>query len=554
MITENLIKEYEESFRENWELPALSDYFKAESFTYGQMAVEIEKLHLLFASLEVKTGDKIAVIGRNNPRWCIAFMATITYGAVVVPILQDFNANDVQHILHHSESVVLFAGDQNFEAIEPTQIDALRVSLSLTDFSTQYVAQRFERRISLCDIQARFEAKYPNGFKAQDIAFAPHNNAQLTLLNYTSGTTGFSKGVMLSGNNLMGNILFGRKLHVHFQGSRALSFLPLAHAYGCMFDFMYPLMMGAHITLLGKIPSPKILLEALSEVKPNVIFMVPLIMEKIYKKQIVPMLEKNVTKLALMVPLVDNGIYALIRKKLTEAFGGHFSQVIIGGAAINNEVEDFFRKIKFPFTIGFGMTECAPLISYTAPEEFVARSCGRILPELMEVKIINREPLSGVGEICVRGENVMMGYYKNEEATAAVLDEQGWLHTGDMGSTAPDDTIFIRGRSKTMILRSNGQNIYPEEIESKLNSLPCVMESLVIERDGKLVALIYPDYDAVDALGVKEHKLIAEIMKANIVELNKLVAPYESVSDVVLYPSEFEKTPKKSIKRYLYTV
>lgn len=554
MIQENFIKMFEDSFKENWDRLALTDYFKNENFTYAQMAAEIAKLHIVFRSLDVKKGDKIAVIGRNNPHWCIAFLATITYGGVIVPILQDFNANDVQHILHHSDSVLLFSGDQNFDGLEAGEMSGIRASFSLTDFSIQFVADAYERRMSTCDIEATFAKKYKNGFTATDVKYHHTPNEQMVLLNYTSGTTGFSKGVMLSGNNLAGNMKFGHSIEVHFTGSRALSFLPLAHAYGCAFDFLYPLTVGAHVTLLGKIPSPKILMQALSEVRPNVIFMVPLILEKIYKKQILPMLDKQVTKLVLKVPLVDTGIYTMIRKKLVDSFGGEFSQIIIGGAAINGEVEEFFRRIKFPFTIGYGMTECAPLISYTPPSEFVSKSCGRVLPDIMEVKIDNREQLSGVGEICVRGENVMMGYYKNEEATRAVLDQDGWLHTGDMGSTSDDGTIFIRGRSKTMILRSSGQNIYPEEIESKLNNLPCVMESLVVEREGKLVALVYPDYDAVDSLGVRDQKLLKEIMKANIVELNKLVAPYEAVSDVVLYPGEFEKTPKKSIKRYLYTV
>lgn len=554
MIKENFIEMFESSFQKHWELTALSDYFKDESFSYGEMSAEIAKLHLYFKVLEIKHGDKIAIIGRNNPRWCISFIATITYGAVVVPILQDFNANDVQHILNHSDSVLLFSGDQNFDNIDLTRTDGIRAAFSLTDFSTVYVSERFERRISLCDIQTQFTTKYPQGFTAKNVKYYHTPNSNMVLLNYTSGTTGFSKGVMLSGNNLVGNMKFGHDLGVHFEGSRALSFLPLAHAYGCAFDFLYPLTVGSHITLLGKIPSPKVLVQALSEVRPSVIFTVPLILEKIYKKQILPMLDKQVTKIALMVPLVDTGIYAMIRKKLVDSFGGQFSQVIIGGAAINGEVEEFFRKIKFPFTIGYGMTECAPLISYTSPTEFIPKSCGRILPDIMEVKIDNREPLSGVGEICVRGENVMMGYYKNEDATKAVLDSDGWLHTGDMGSTADDHTIFIRGRNKTMILRSNGQNIYPEEIESKLNNLPCVMESLVVEREGKLVGLVYPDYDTVDSLGVRDQKLLKEIMKANVVELNKLVAPFEQISEIVLYPAEFEKTPKRSIKRYLYTV
>lgn len=553
MITENLIEIYEKSFAENWELPALTDYFKKETFTYGRLSEEIVRLHIRFEALGVQRGDKIALIGRATPRWGTAFMAAITYGAVIVPILQDFNANDIHHIINHSDSVVLFAGEMHYETLDQDKMENIRATFDLTDLSFNYISDEYLRTINDCNLECEMAKRFPDGLKPELLKFYHTPNSELVLLNYTSGTTGFSKGVMLSGNNLAGNILFGRTLAVHYPGSRALSFLPLAHAYGCTFDFLYPLTEGTHITMLGKIPAPKVLMAALAEVKPSMIFTVPLIIEKIYKKQIMPMLDKHVTKLALKLPLVDSGIYTIIRKKLVDAFGGEFNHVIIGGAALNREVEDFFKKIKFPFTVGYGMTECAPLISYAAPSEFVSASCGRILPELMEVKIENREPLSGVGEICVRGENVMMGYYKNEKATADVLDAEGWLHTGDMGSTADDDTIFIRGRSKTMILRSNGQNIYPEEIESKLNNLPCVMESLVVEREGKLVALVYPDYDGLDGLGVRDNSILREIMKANIVELNKLVAPFEQVSDVILYPDEFEKTPKRSIKRYLYT-
>ncbi|MEG0655657.1 MAG: AMP-binding protein, partial [Mucinivorans sp.] len=526
MIKENFIEMIETSICENWDLLALQDYFKNQELTYGQMAERIAKLHLLFRTLEVTPGDKIAIIGRNNLPWAVTFMAVVTYGAVVVPILQEFNANDVQHILNHSDSVVLFASEQNFEAIELSQISELRASFSLADFSMQYVSDNFERRLLMCDMEALFVKQYPEGLTPDQIAYHHTPNTEMVLLSYTSGTTGFSKGVMLSGNNLAGNVNFGKALGVHFPGSRVLSFLPLAHAYGLMFDFIYPLCVGARVTMLGKIPSPKVLLQALAEVKPNVIFMVPLIIEKIYKKQLLPLLDKNVTKIALHVPLVDAGIYTMIRKKLVDAFGGQFSQVIIGGAALNGEVEEFLARIKFPFTVGYGMTECAPLISYSYPAEFINKSCGRALPKLMEVKVVDREPLSGVGKLYVRGENVMMGYYKNEEATRAVLDQDGWLSTGDMGSVSDDGTIFIRGRNKTMILRSNGQNIYPEEIESKLNNLPCVMESLVMERDGKLVALVYPDYDVVDSLGVRDQNLLGEIMKVNVVELNRLVAPY----------------------------
>lgn len=553
MIAENFIELYEKAFAENWELPALTDYFKKETFTYARLSEEIIRLHIRFEALGIQKGDKIALIGRASPRWGTAFMAAITYGAVIVPILQDFNANDIHHIINHSDSVLLFAGEMHYETLDQDKIENVRATFNLTDFSYYYISDACSRCVNECNVDKEFRTRYPDGLKPELLKFHHTPNSELVLLNYTSGTTGFSKGVMLSGNNLAGNVLFGRSLGVHFPGSRALSFLPLAHAYGCAFDFLYPLMSGTHITMLGKIPAPKVLMAALEEVRPSMIFTVPLIIEKIYKKQIMPMLAKHVTKLALKLPLVDSGIYTIIRKKLIEAFGGEFNHIIIGGAALNREVEDFLKKIKFPFTVGYGMTECAPLISYAWPQEFVSASCGKILPDIMEVKIDNREPLSGVGEICVRGENVMMGYYKNDKATTDVIDAEGWLHTGDMGSTADDNTIFIRGRSKTMILRSNGQNIYPEEIESKLNNLPCVMESLVVEREGKLVALIYPDYDGLDSIGIRDNGTLKEIMKANIAEVNKLVAPYEHVSDVILYPDEFEKTPKRSIKRYLYT-
>ncbi len=553
MIQQNFIELYEKSFKENWELPAITDYFKKQTLTYGELTAQIYKLHILFDALNVKKGDKIALIGRATPNWATVFLATVTYGAVIVPILQDFNGNDVQHIVNHSDSVMLFAGDIYYESLEQDDMPAVRATVRLDDYSYHFLNETYAAKIDKGMMDRVFNQKYPNGLTADKVKFYHTPNTELVLLNYTSGTTGFSKGVMLTGNSLAGNVMFGHSLNVHYPGSRALAFLPLAHAYGCAFDFLYPLTVGTHVYMLGKIPAPKLLLAAMAEVKPTVIFTVPLILEKIYKKQILPMLEKQMTKFALKVPLLDTGIYAMIRKKLVDSFGGEFTQMIIGGAAMNSDVEEFLKKIKFPFTIGYGMTECGPLISYTAPSEFISKSCGKILPDTMEVMIADKEPLSGIGEICVRGENVMIGYYKNEDATAAALDKDGWLHTGDMGSAADDGTIFIRGRSKTMILRSSGQNIYPEEIESKLNNMPCIMESLVIERDNKLVALVYPDYDGLNGVVDKDHKILNEIMKANMQELNKLVASYEQISDVVLYPEEFEKTPKRSIKRYLYT-
>lgn len=552
MIEENFIKIYEKSFKENWDLPALTDYNTRETFTYGEVAEQIARLHLLFKYCQIRRGDKIALVGRNTPRWCIAFMAAVSYGAIIVPILQDFNANDVQHIVNHSDSVLLFAGDLIWENLEVDKLSQLRATISLVDYTC--LDQRDGECITQClgDMDKLFKKAYPKGFTRDDVRFAELTNDKVILINYTSGTTGFSKGVMLTGNSLGGNVCFGISSKLHFSGSKCLSFLPLAHAYGCAFDLLVPLAVGTHITLLGKIPSPKILLKALEEVKPNLIICVPLILEKIYRKQILPMLNKRPLKWALNVPLLDSRIYGQVRKKLVDAFGGRFEQVIVGGAPLNAEVEAFLYRIKFPFTVGYGMTECGPLISYTHHSEFIPRSSGRILEGYMQVKIDSSDPELIPGEICVRGENVMAGYYKNQEATEKVIDKDGWLHTGDMGTVNNDDTIFIKGRYKTMILGANGQNIYPEEIESKLNNMPFIMESLVIEKDGRLVALVYPDYEAVDDYGIANEDLpvaMEEIRK----NLNKEVAPYEQIAKIHLYPTEFEKTPKRSIKRYLYT-
>lgn len=552
MIEENFIKIYEKSFKENWDLPALTDYNTRETFTYGEVAEQIARLHLLFKYCQIRRGDKIALVGRNTPRWCIAFMATVSYGAIIVPILQDFNANDVQHIVNHSDSVLLFAGDLIWENLEVDKLSQLRATISLVDYTC--LDQRDGECITQClgDMDKLFKKAYPKGFTRDDVRFAELTNDKVILINYTSGTTGFSKGVMLTGNNLGGNVCFGISSKLHFSGSKCLSFLPLAHAYGCAFDLLVPLAVGTHITLLGKIPSPKILLKALEEVKPNLIICVPLILEKIYRKQILPMLNKRPLKWALNVPLLDSRIYGQVRKKLVDAFGGRFEQVIVGGAPLNAEVEAFLHRIKFPFTVGYGMTECGPLISYTHHSEFIPRSSGRILEGYMQVKIDSSNPELIPGEICVRGENVMAGYYKNQEATEKMIDKDGWLHTGDMGTVNNDDTIFIKGRYKTMILGASGQNIYPEEIESKLNNMPFIMESLVIEKDGRLVALVYPDYEAVDDYGIANEDLpvVMEEIRKN---LNKEVAPYEQIAKIHLYPTEFEKTPKRSIKRYLYT-
>ena len=553
MIKENFIKLYENSFKENWALPALTDYGDGNTFSYEELAKQIARIHLLFEKSGVRPGDKVALIGKDCIRWCAVYMATVTYGAVIVPILQDFNPNDMQHIINHSESVLLFVGDRFWDAMDEEKIPGIRAAISLTDYRCLY--QKKEENIAeiLRDMDSLFAGKYPSGFTAEDIRYVDQDNDTVVLLNYTSGTTGFSKGVMLTGNNLAGNVVYARTLDVLFRGERELCFLPLAHAYSCAFNFLVPMAFGAHVTLLGRLPSPKILLKAFSDVRPNLILTVPLILEKIYKKMILPQLEKKSIQVMLRIPILNKLIYRKICQRLIDALGGCFREVIVGGAAMNQEVADFLYKIKFPYTIGYGMTECGPLISYDNHKEYVLTSCGQILKGIMEVRIDSDDPLHTVGEIQVRGENVMKGYYKNEEASRNVFTEDGWLKTGDLGTIDAQKHIYIRGRSKTMLLSSNGQNIYPEEIESKLNNFPYVLESLILEKDGKLVGLVYPDYDAVDHAGIS-HQDLPEVLEQTRIGLNKLLAPYEAVTALKLYPNEFEKTPKKSIKRYLYTI
>ena len=549
----DLLKIYEKSFRDNWSLPALAEYGSDEVLSYGEMARRIARFHLFFQQVGLKPGDKVALLGKNSATWVMCFMATITYGATIVPILADFNARDAQHIINHSGSTLLFVNQSLWEPFEYDQMPCVKAVISLE--TRQVLAERpskgenpVERIIR--NLTRRFRSVYKAGFNPEDIKYPDVARDATAVINYTSGTTGFSKGVMLTYDNLCGNVVFGARSRLHYEGSRALSFLPLAHAYGCAFDMLVPLAVGTFVTIFGKAPTPKLLLAALAKVRPNLVVCVPLILEKIYRKQIVPMITRRAIRWALAVPFVDGAIYAKIRNRLVEAFGGAFEEVIIGGAPLNGEVEQFLYKIKFPFTVGYGMTECGPLISYTPWREFVPGSCGRTLPN-MESKVTSDDPTRVPGEICVRGQNRMKGYYRNPDITAGVIDAEGWLHTGDMGTRTPDGTLFIKGRYKTMILSASGQNIYPEEIEAKLNNMPYVNESLIVERGKGLTAIVYPDYERMDADGVVIGQL-AEIMEKNRVELNQLVAPYEKVDKVQLIPHEFEKTPKKSIKRYLY--
>ncbi|NDW10668.1 AMP-binding protein [Dysgonomonas sp. 520] len=550
MIKENFIQLYEESFKNNWDLPALTDYSENNTRYYKDLAKEIAEIHLFFNNIGIERGNKIALVGKNSSTWCVVYLAVITYGAIVVPILPDFHPNNVQHIINHSDSKLLFVSNQIWENLDEEQIPLIKGAISLSDLSCLY-DKNGHIKSDLTQRQNRLKELYPDGFGKENIKYADVDNSEVVLLNYTSGTTGFSKGVMLTANNLAGNVVYAHGLDLLHRGERILSFLPLAHAYGCAFDFLYAMSAGVHTTLLGKAPSPKILMQAFAEIKPNLIVTVPLVIEKIYKKVILPKLSSPTMKVALSLPIVKQKIYAKIKNNLTQALGGEFCEVIIGGAAFNKEVESFFHQIKFRFTVGYGMTECAPLISYDHHYDFIPTSCGQVLKDIMEVRVDSPDPYNVLGEIQVRGENVMAGYYKNEEATQAAFTEDGWLKTGDLGTIDKNNRIYLRGRSKTMLLGPSGQNIFPEEIEAKLNNMPYIMESLVIMREGKLVALVYPDYEAMDNDGIGD-KDLETIMDANKQSLNKMVSNYESISSIHIYPTEFEKTPKRSIKRYLY--
>lgn len=552
MISDNLIRLIETSVKNNWNLDALTDYSENISLKYSDVAKQIARLHVLFKSVGFEKGDKVALIGKNCSNWAVVYIATIAYGGVIVPILADFNVNDIQHIVNHSDARLLFITDHNWDNISEESLVYIESVYSLKDFSllADIEGQKATKMVENWD--RLFAEAYPNGFQIADVLYPTIPNSELACISYTSGTTGYSKGVMLSANNLAGNIHFSISTGQLYPGARVLSFLPLAHVFGCTFEFLSNFCCGGHTTFLGKIPSPKILLKAMADVKPNLIFSVPLVIEKIYVKQIRPMLETRGMKWALSIPLLDSQVLSTINKKMTEAFGGEFTQVIIGGAPMNPEAEAFFKKIGFRFTVGYGMTECAPLISYTYWADYKHKSVGKLL-DWMEAKIESNDPQNEVGEILVRGENVMMGYYKNAEATKAVLDEDGWLHTGDMGTMDFDGTLYIRGRNKNMLLGPSGQNIYPEEIEAKLNNMPFVLESLIIQMaDNRLMALVVPDYAAVDAAKMS-HDEIDVVMEENRKALNAITASYESIAIVKIHPNEFEKTPKKSIKRFLYT-
>lgn len=554
MLTEekyNFIKYYERSFRNNWDLEAVTDYGTSVTLTYGQLATTIAKLHILFEECGIQKDDKIAVMGKNNSNWVTVYLAAVTYGAIIVPILQDFKANDAIHIVNHSESKLLFISDINWEGIDLEQIPDVMAVISLNDWHPISLTLD-PKRINIQTVNELFKTRYPNGYSADDVHYAERSNDQIASINYTSGTTGFSKGVIMPLNGLAGNLRYAFETQLVYSGCRHVAFLPLAHAYGCAFDFLGCLAAGGHTWLIGRTPSPKILLKAFAEVKPTIILSVPLILEKIYKKMIVPQIQKPPVSWVLKVPFLDEIVCAKIREQLVQAFGGEFKQIIIGGAPLNPEVEAFLRRIKFPMSVGYGMTECAPLISFAPYEESKLYSCGKPLAGIMDVKILSPNE-EGIGEIVTKGENTMTGYYKNPKATKESFTKDGWLRTGDLGMIDEDGFLYIKGRSKTMLLGPSGQNIYPEEIEAKINNMPYVLESLVLQqKDNRLVALICPDYNEVDADGLTAEQL-AEQMEEARKQVNSELAAYEQIALIKLYPNEFEKTPKKSIKRFLYT-
>lgn len=552
MAYDNFIQLFETSFKENWDHLAMTDYVTKTDYTYKQVAEEVAKLHILFKELNIKEGERISLVGKNTPMWAISFISIVTYGAVVVPILQDFHPDDIQHIVNHSDSSLLFLSDNVWENIEEGKVSDLRGIFSITEFRCLHQGPGESIQKTMKQLDALYAARYPKGLAKEDVVYAKKDNSELVVINYTSGSTGFSKGVMLSGTNFMGNLnyLFTETNLTSMTGrKRILTFLPLAHVYGCTLDFLAQVTSGTHITFLNRVPSPKILLKAMEEVKPDFISTVPLIIEKVYRSMVLPILEKSSTQTALAIPELAANVYDEIKNKLYNAFGGRFSEIIFGGAGLNHEVDEFLRKIKFPYAVVYGMTECAPFISYASKDDYKVGSAGIVLSN-MEAKILSEDPLNVAGELVVRGPNVMLGYYKNQEATEAAFID-GWLRTGDMATLDEERHIFLRGRCKNMILGASGQNIYPEAIEAKMVNLPFVSECVVIVREEKLVALVYPDFAAMDESNVSRESLEV-IMEGNRKTINQSLASYEAITKIVIFPNEFEKTAKKNIKRYLY--
>ncbi|MEH0154188.1 AMP-binding protein [Limibacter armeniacum] len=548
-MTKRLTQLLEESVKSNWEFKALEDY-KGKSYTYGELGETITKIHSAFRELGVEQGDKIALMGKNSANWCTIYLATVTYGAVIVPVLPDFKADDTHHIVNHSDAKVLFIEKNIFAGLSPEKMTNIEVIFSIKDFGLLESTKEGLGQ-SIFEIGAtRFASDFSGGVNAANLMFHYADPEALAVISYTSGTTGFSKGVMIQHKSLSGNVVFAQNNMPLQPKDKIVSFLPLAHTYGCAFEFLFPLTLGCHITLLTKTPSPQVVLSAFQEVKPSLILTVPLVIEKIFKSKIQPELRKPMISKLIKIPGLRNLVFNKIRKGVYESFGGNFKELVIGGAAFNPEVEAFFNKIKFPFTVGYGMTECGPLISYASWNTTKLGASGRPVDEV-EVKIDSDNQREVVGEIMVKGSHVMKGYYKNPEATEKVLDNDGWFRTGDLGVIDHEGNIFIKGRSKSMILGPSGKNIYPEELESLLNNSQYITESIVIDKNNKLVALIYPDFEVVDKNNLSQDQL-SDLLKKEVKAINHRVPGYMTISDFKISPTEFEKTPKRSIKRFMY--
>ena len=541
----------EQSIISHWDLDALTDY-KGITLQYKDVARKIEKLHILFENSGVEHGDKIAICGRNCASWAVVFLATLTYGAVAVPVLHEFTADQIHNIVNHSEAKLLFVGDVVATVIDPTKMPSLEGIVYIPDYSL-VVSRTDKLTYAREHLNELFGKKYPKAFRQQHISYYVEKDpSELALINYTSGTTGFSKGVMLPYRALWSNIDFAKGVlgKTIKKGDNTISILPMAHMYGMSFEFLFEFLHGCHVFYLTRVPSPAIIAQAFKDVKPAIVIAVPLVIEKIIRKKVFPQIQNTKVKLLMKMPGVGKKVKKRICEQVYQAFGGNLYEVIIGGAALNQEIESFLKDIDFPFTVGYGATECAPIITYSDWHDFVPMSCGREVVH-MEVKIDSENPETVPGEILARGLNVMLGYYKNDEATAQTIDKDGWYHTGDLGLMDKDGNVFIKGRSKNMLLGPNGQNIYPEEIEDKLNSMTFAMESVVVQRDGKLIGLVHPDFDEVQAMGLSRDDL-QSLMEENRVQVNANLPVYCKIAAIEIHDEEFEKTPKKSIKRYLY--
>ena len=540
----------ENAIKDNWLLDALTDY-KGTTLQYHDVARKIEKLHIMMEAAGIGPGDRIAVCGRNSAHWAVAFMATLTYGAVIVPILHEFNGEQIHNIVNHSDARLLFVGDYVVNIIDPKEMPHLEGIFNLPDFSL-HTSRNEELTFAREHLNELFGKKFPNAYRKEDIHWHQDEAEELCMINYTSGTTGFSKGVMLPYRALWGNVDYCQRfLGNHMpKYSKTLSILPMAHMYGMTIEFLFPFCSGFHLHFLTRLPSPAIIAEAFKEVCPDVVVAVPLIIEKIIRKRVFPKIQNNAIKMLLKMPVVSKKVKERICQEVYAAFGGRAYEVIVGGAPLNQEIEQFLKSIDFPITVGYGTTECAPLISFSDYHDFIPSSCGQPVAG-MEVKILSSDPENVEGEIVCRGTNVMMGYYKNEEATRQALDEDGWYHTGDLATMSADGHIFIRGRLKNMLLGANGQNVYPEEIEDKLNSMALVSESLIVQRGNQLVALIHPDMDEANSMELTAEDL-QNVMEQNRQELNAQLPVYSKLQAFEIQEEEFQKTPKKSIKRYLY--